>query len=64
MRSTGKFSLHFPLRRAMPKFIEPVVAKASPKRSFSMIENERFGLVFAKLGLKIRGLVYCIYCMQ
>jgi hypothetical protein len=31
-----------------PEFIEPVFAKTSPKRSFSLIKNERFGLVFAK----------------
>ncbi len=30
---------------------DPVFAKTSPKRSFSMSENERFGLVFAKTGL-------------
>ncbi len=34
----------------MPEFIDPVLAKTSPKRSFSVIENERFGLVFAKTG--------------
>ncbi len=34
----------------MPKFIDPVFAKTSPKRSFSMTENERFGLVFARTG--------------
>jgi hypothetical protein len=32
------------------EFIDPVFAKTSPKRSFSMIENERFGLVFSKTG--------------
>ncbi len=32
----------------MPEFIDTVFAKTSPKRSFSVIENERFGLVFAK----------------
>jgi hypothetical protein len=32
----------------MPEFIDPVFAKTSPKRSFSVIENERFGLGFAK----------------
>ncbi len=34
----------------MPEFIDPVFAKISPKRSFSMTENEHFGLVFAKTG--------------
>ena len=32
----------------VPEFMNPVFAKTSPKRSFSVIENERFGLVFAK----------------
>ncbi len=34
----------------MPEFIDPAFAKTSPKRSFSMTENERFGLVFTKTG--------------
>jgi hypothetical protein len=32
----------------VPEFLDSVFAKTSPKRSFSMTENERFGLVFAK----------------
>ncbi len=32
------------------EFIDPVFVKTSPKRSFLVIENERFGLVFAKAG--------------
>ncbi len=32
----------------VPEFIDPVFAKTGPKRSFSMIENELFMLVFAK----------------
>ena len=32
------------------EFIDPVFEKTSPKRSFSMTENDRFGLVFAKTG--------------
>jgi hypothetical protein len=32
----------------VPEFIDPVFAKTSPKRSFSMTEYERFGLVFTK----------------
>ncbi len=32
----------------VPEFIDPVFAKKSQKRSFSVIENERFRLVFAK----------------
>jgi hypothetical protein len=34
----------------VPEFIDPVFAKTSPKGSFSLIENKRFGLVFAKIG--------------
>jgi hypothetical protein len=34
----------------MPEFIVPIFTKTSPKRSFSVIENERFGLVFTKTG--------------
>ncbi len=34
----------------MPKSVDPVFAKTSPKRSFSVIKIERFGLVFAKTG--------------
>jgi hypothetical protein len=33
----------------VPEFIYPVFAKTSPKRSFLMSKNERFGLVFAKI---------------
>ncbi len=33
---------------AVSEFIDLVFAKTSPKRSFGMTENERFGLVFAK----------------
>jgi hypothetical protein len=57
-------SLHFPflgmyknteayvrkIYRAVPEFIDPVFAKTSPKRSFSMTKNERFGLVLTKTG--------------
>ncbi len=39
----------------MPKFIDPVLAKTSPKSSFSLIENEHFGIVFAKTGSKNLG---------
>jgi hypothetical protein len=34
----------------VPEFIDPVFAKTSSKRSFSIIENERFGLVVAQTG--------------
>jgi len=33
-----------------PEFIDPVSAKTNPKGSFSVIENECFGLVLAKTG--------------
>ncbi len=34
----------------VPEFIDPVFVKTSRKRSVLVIENERFGLVFAKTG--------------
>ncbi len=34
----------------VPEIIDPVLTKTSPKRSFCMTENERFGLVFTKTG--------------
>jgi hypothetical protein len=43
-------NLRFFLPSPVPEFIDPVLAKTSPKRSFSMTENERFGLAFAKTG--------------
>jgi hypothetical protein len=43
-----------------PEFILPVFAKTSPKRSFSITENERFVLVFAKTGYINSGLLYFI----
>ncbi len=42
-------------KSSVPEFIDPVFAKTSPKRSFSVIQNERFGLVFAKTGSIISG---------
>ncbi len=39
----------------VPEFIDPVFAKTNPNRSFSMTENERFGLAFAKTG-SLKGL--------
>jgi hypothetical protein len=39
----------------VPEFIDPVFTKTSPKRSFSISENERFGLVFVKIGSIISG---------
>jgi len=34
----------------VPEFMDPVFTKTSPERSFSVIENEHFGIVFAKTG--------------
>jgi hypothetical protein len=34
----------------VPEFIGPPFAETSPKRLFSVIEKELFGLVFAKIG--------------
>jgi hypothetical protein len=39
----------------VPEFIDPVFTKISPKRSLSVIKNERVGLVFAKTGSIILG---------
>ncbi len=33
-----------------PEFIDPVFGKTSPKCSFSVMQNERIGLVFPKTG--------------
>jgi hypothetical protein len=38
------------ISRARIYTVDPVFAKTSPKRSFSVIENKRFGLVFAISG--------------
>jgi hypothetical protein len=42
----------------VPEFIDPVFAKISQKRSFSVIENKRFGHVFAKTGSINSGTVF------
>jgi hypothetical protein len=47
------------LQTSVPEFIDPIFAKTSPKRSFPMTENERFGLVFAKTGSINSGTVVC-----
>jgi hypothetical protein len=36
------------IKTAVPEFIDPVFAKTSSKRSFSVIENERVGACFRK----------------
>ncbi len=45
---------------SVPEFMDPVVAKTSPKRSFSMTENGRFGLVFVKTGSITSGTIIYI----
>jgi hypothetical protein len=48
----------------VPEIIDPVFAKTSPKRSFCMTENERFGLVFKKTGSINSGKgVFSNYCI-
>jgi hypothetical protein len=42
----------------VPEFIDPVFVKTSPKRLFSIIENERIGLAFKKTGSIISGTNY------
>ncbi len=46
----GEESCRFYVYSPEPEFIYPVFTKTSPIRSFSVIQNERFGLVFAKTG--------------
>jgi hypothetical protein len=46
----------FSQKYQVPKFVDPVFTKTSPKRSFSVIQYERFGLVFAKTGSIILGM--------
>jgi len=43
----------------VPEFIDPAFANTSPKRSFSMTENECFGLVFTKAGSINSGTGVC-----
>ncbi len=45
------------MQRPVPEFIDPVFTKTSPKLTFSVIENECFGLVFAETGSIISGTV-------
>ncbi len=40
---------------SVPEFIDPVFTKTRPKRSFSVIQNEGCGLIFAKTGSIISG---------
>jgi hypothetical protein len=43
------------VENSMAEFIDPALAKTSLKLSFSLIENERFGLGFAKTGSRNSG---------
>ncbi len=45
-----RFQTRLGTMHQVPEIIDPVFAKTSPKRSFCMTENERFGLVFTKTG--------------
>ncbi len=36
--------------RHVPEFIDTIFVKTSPKHSFSIVENQRFVLVYAKTG--------------
>ncbi len=42
--------------RYVPEFIDPRFRENKPRRSYSVIENERFGLVFAKTVSIISGM--------
>ncbi len=46
----------------MPEFLDPVFAKTSPKRAFLVIENERFGHVFARTGFINSGTAESLLC--
>jgi hypothetical protein len=57
-RIEGKPQMSLQLQSSpVSEFIDPVFAKTSPKRSFSMTENEHFELVFAKTGSMNSGTV-------
>ncbi len=51
------------LPTTVPEFKDPVFTKTSPKRSFSVIQNERFRLVFAKTGSVISQ-VYRVHLFE
>jgi hypothetical protein len=48
-------SIFYKWSRPVTEFIDPAFAETSPNRSFSLTENERFGLVFSKTGSKNSG---------
>ncbi len=47
---TNPFHFNIFFLKKVPEFLDTVLAKTGPKRLFSMIENEHFGLVCAKTG--------------
>jgi hypothetical protein len=56
-----------PIPTTVPEIIDPVFAKTSPKRSFSITEYEHFGLVFTKTRVYKFGhwrkiLALCLLC--
>jgi hypothetical protein len=57
--------LNSEIHPTVPEFMDPVFAKTRPKRSFSIIQNERLGLVFAKTGSinSGTGLVTSLWCV-
>jgi hypothetical protein len=62
--SSGHYDgLRCTLCYSVSEFIDPVFTKTSPKRSFSVIQNERFGPVFAKTGSIISGTV-CFFVVH
>ncbi len=44
------YSIDSSVSQPVPEVIDLVFTKTSPKRSFSVIQNERFELVFTKTG--------------
>ncbi len=54
------FALRLTYTQPVPEIIDPVFTKTSPKRSFCMTENERFGLVFTKTGSINSGTVFTL----
>ncbi len=48
--SIGKMAARSPAKETCARILNLVFANTCPKRSFSIIENECFGLVFAKTG--------------
>jgi hypothetical protein len=49
-RQTSQVSSTNQVPIPVPEIIDQVFTKTSPKRSFCMTKNERFGLVFTKTG--------------